>query len=84
MGEPPGTVRYLDPRATDGISASSHTLPPRLVADFLTHELGCAVGLLGIEPLMTDFPAPLSTTVRRTIKQVVRRLASLLATTPPA
>lgn len=79
MDEAPGTVRFLDPAMTDGISASSHTLPPSLVADFLARELRCAVCLLGIEPDMTDFPAPRSAIVRRATGRIASRLAALLA-----
>ena len=78
MGEPPGTIRCLDPIGTDGLSASSHTLPPRLVAGFLARELGCDLCLLGIEPVRTDFLASPSPAVRLGVNRAVRCLAGLL------
>lgn len=79
MGEPPGTVRCMDPRVSDGISASTHTLPLALVADFLTRELACEVRLLGIQPAATDFPSRVSAPVRLGIRRSVSGLAGLLA-----
>jgi len=82
MGDAPGALRCLDPLATDGVSASSHTLPLALVADFLTRELACEVRLLGIQPAATDFPAPVSDGVRAGIERATRGLAGLLAAAP--
>jgi hydrogenase 3 maturation protease len=50
MGEEAGMIRWLSWKETDGLGASTHTLSPRLLAQFLIDELGCEVALLGIQP----------------------------------
>ncbi len=51
MGAAPGTVRLVPWQATTGLSASTHTLPLHILANFLTHELGCDVALLWPPPV---------------------------------
>ena len=78
MDEAPGAVRWLAWEETDGLSASTHTLPPRVLAQYLTSELGCEVALLGIQPADTTMGAPLSPTVQASVQAVALALAELL------
>lgn len=78
MDAPPGTVRWLDWRETSGLSASTHTLPPYLLAQFLVAELGCAVALLGIQPAQ-NVAEGLSPAVQAAVAHLSARLASILA-----
>ncbi|MBN2554797.1 MAG: hydrogenase 3 maturation endopeptidase HyCI [Anaerolineales bacterium] len=55
MGEKPGAIRWLDWRDSIGLSASTHTLPLRVLAEFLTKDLGCEVGLIGIQASVIGF-----------------------------
>jgi len=82
MGERPGTVRWLDWQETLGFSGSTHTLPPHLLAGFLSAEIGCRVVLLGIEPATLEFNHQVSTPVNRSITNIVNRLAGLLEEIP--
>ncbi len=84
MQEPPGTVRWLAWEDTSGLSASTHTLPPYMLAKYLAAELGCQVALLGIQPTALDFGAPVSAPVRRAVRLVVERIGRLLQEEPPA
>lgn len=85
LGLAAGAVRWLDWRSLDGVTASSHTMPPRLVATYLGQELGCEVGLLGIEPLATTFGEPLSAPVRAAVRRTAHQLtAALCAEGAPA
>ncbi|NOG62194.1 MAG: hydrogenase 3 maturation endopeptidase HyCI [Chloroflexi bacterium] len=47
----PGTVRWIVPEDIEGISASTHTLPLSLLANYLETSLHCHIGLLAIQPL---------------------------------
>jgi hydrogenase 3 maturation protease len=76
----PGTVRWLECADTDGFHSSTHTLPLSVVATYLQTELGCAVGLLGIQPADTPIGAPLSPAVRRAASAIV---SGLLETPTP-
>jgi hydrogenase 3 maturation protease len=56
----PGALRWLPWQATGGLSASTHTLPLRLIASYLSVELSCQIGLLGIQPSDLTTGAPLT------------------------
>ncbi len=77
MQETPGTIRWLDWRETSGVSASTHTLPPYVLSEYLVSELGCQVALLGIQALDTSLGAPLSTPVKQAVESIVQNIAAL-------
>jgi hydrogenase 3 maturation protease len=79
LDEAPGAVRWLPWEKTVGLSASSHTLPPYMLAHYLTVELGCQVALLGIQPLDTSLGVPLSPIAQQAVDDVCQGIASLLA-----
>ncbi len=74
-GHEPGEILWADWRDAEGLSASTHTLPPTLLARYLTGEFGCGVGLLGVQPCAMEFGQGMSPVVRR----AARRLADGLA-----
>lgn len=78
MGEAPGCTLWLDWREAEGLSASTHTLPPTVLAKFLIHEIGCNVGLLGIQPQQIEFDKAMSAPVRKAIRAAADGLAALL------
>jgi hydrogenase 3 maturation protease len=78
MGEVPGTVRWVPWQDADGMGASTHTLSPAVLAEFLVGELGCEVYLLGIQPTSVVFGAAVSPEVRRAAKRVADLLLSVL------
>jgi hydrogenase 3 maturation protease len=71
MGEIGGKIHLLDYRDCTGLSASTHTLPPSVIADYMIQEMGCEVALLGVQSLQTDIGAPLSDPVRSAVNQAV-------------
>ena len=79
MGMPAGTVRWLDWRTTTGLSGSTHTLPPYVLARYLTLALGCEVALLGIQPAQTDLGAGLSDVVETAVTDVTATLFNLFS-----
>ncbi len=78
MDAEPGAVRWLDWRDTSGLSASTHTLPPYVLAKFLVAELGCEVALLGIQPARNVVGAPLTDTMQRAVESVTAALVAAL------
>lgn len=78
MEAAPGVVRWLDWRDTTGLSASTHTLPPYMLAQFLVADLGCDVALLGIQPARTLTGAGLSDVMQRAIGGIVQALVGVL------
>ncbi len=74
----PGATAWLDWQQTDGLSGSTHTLPPSVLARFLVGELACRLALLVIQPAHLDFGGALSPSVRRTADRVIEKMAAAL------
>jgi hydrogenase maturation protease len=79
MNEAPGTVRWLPWQLTRGLSASTHTLPLSILAQYLTAQLDCKVTLLGIQPVNTGIGLPLSPVVQQSVARMVKELARILS-----
>jgi hydrogenase 3 maturation protease len=82
LGERPGTVRWLDWQETAGLSASTHTLPPSMLARFLVPAAGCEVAVLAIQAADTALGAPLSPEVAAAVEEILNGLSQLLAISP--
>jgi hydrogenase 3 maturation protease len=78
FGGEPGEVHWIDPLSTSGFSASSHTLPFSVLSKFLVKELGCEVGLIGIQPVSLEFDAGLSSAVKNFLVQLIKDLVELI------
>lgn len=70
----PGAVEWIDWQNTDGMSASTHGLPPTLLSYYLMTELGCRVRLVGIQPVHLDFDRPVSAEVMQAVDRVACEL----------
>ncbi len=79
MNEPAGTIGWLSWQDAAGFSASTHTLPLHLLAEYLTAELGCEVALLGIQPAQLSVGAELTPRVRQSALELCAALRSNLA-----
>lgn len=78
LGEPPGAVRWLRWEETAGLSASTHTLPPSMLARFLVPALGCEVAVLAVQAGATAVGAPLTPAVAAAVDDIAHALARLL------
>jgi hydrogenase 3 maturation protease len=78
MGEAAGHVAWVDWRLADGLSATTHTLPPTMLAQFLMAELGCQVALIGIQPEGLELDTGLSKAVEAAVHEVALELGRLL------
>ena len=67
MGLKPGQTRLLKPEEIGGISFSTHTLPLRIMIEYLSRRIRCEFLVLGVQPERLEFGAGLSTGVKRTI-----------------
>jgi hydrogenase 3 maturation protease len=70
FGGKPGEVRMLEAADMDGFSASTHSLPPSVLAAYLGGEMGCAVAFAGIQAQSLEFDTPPSAPVRRACRQI--------------
>jgi len=71
MGEPPGTIGWVNPEQAEGFTGSTHTFPISGLAKYLSSELGCRVAILGIQPKNLEFDSPVSEEVDRAIEEIV-------------
>jgi hydrogenase 3 maturation protease len=79
IGAYPGSIAWLEMDELEGFSASTHTLPPTVLAHFLSDEIGCEVGLIGIQPESINFGARLSEPVALAVKAIVDQLLSIFS-----
>lgn len=74
----PGSIRWVECAQIERLSATTHSLPLSVVAAYLTAELGCTVGVLAIQPAVSNaIGAPLAPEVDRTARQVAGVLSGL-------
>ena len=78
MDGAPGEIRWLDWENLGGISASTHTMPLDIIVAYLTAELGCQAGFLGIQPARNAVGAPLSPEVQEAVESTVQTLLDVL------
>ena len=77
--QPAGTVAWIDWRDADGMSASTHTLPPSVLASFLSADVGCRVLLIGIQPATLDTGRGLSPEVAAAVESLAAQLSAWLS-----
>ncbi|MBE2221381.1 MAG: hydrogenase maturation protease [Anaerolineae bacterium] len=80
MDEAPGTIRWLTWQETTGISASTHTMPPYMLAQYLTAVTTTEVALIGIQPVHTNLGEPMSSEMETAVDQVTTFLTTILQT----
>jgi hydrogenase 3 maturation protease len=78
MDEPPGTVQWIPLDAIDGMSASSHSLPLSMLAQYITADLGCDVAVLGIQPGQNAIGAELTPPVRAAVDEIVAEISFII------
>jgi hydrogenase 3 maturation protease len=79
MDEPPGTIQLIPLESIDGMSASSHSLPLSMLANYLTVEIGCEVCVLGIQPAQNEIGAELSPSVQTAVDEITKELRNLFS-----
>lgn len=77
LDQPAGAIEWLDPRDVSGFSASTHSIPLSMVAEYLQGEISCEVRILGIQPESNDILAGVSAQVNQSLSEIVRELARL-------
>lgn len=78
MGAASGEVRLLTSDQLDGLSASTHTLPLSILAQYLKTELKCDVAVIGIQPAQMMFGGDLSPAVQLSLKGVIECIETIL------
>ncbi|KPL84696.1 hypothetical protein SE15_06585 [Thermanaerothrix daxensis] len=77
MNQAPGAVSWVMWEGAEEIpQISTHTLSPGLLGHYLGAELGCQMGIIGIQPVSLRFGEGLTPAVRRSVRGLVRFLAA--------
>lgn len=79
LEQPPGSIAWVDWENTEGFSASTHTLPPHVFAEYLIRETGCQVGVIGVQPAQLEFAEPMSPPVEEAVRELAHELTNLLS-----
>ena len=70
MGLRPGAVRLISRDRTGGFSFSTHTMPLGVLARYLEYSAGCDVILVGIQPAIIEWGAPVTAAVKAAAARV--------------
>ncbi len=77
LNEPPGVIRLIEWQDTIGLSASTHSLPLNVIAQYLISELSCEIIIIGLQSEANAFDTPLSPAMRRAVDDVIGELRSI-------
>lgn len=81
MAKEPGNICWLNWQDVIDSTGSTHHFSLRVLADYLTREVGCPVSLLGIQPADTAVGAPLSAPVAVAVQNLVRVFLDIFSPT---
>lgn len=70
FGGEPGQITVIDPKAIDGISFCTHTLPIKVMSDYLLQSLNCRMIFVGIQPRSLTVGRPPSKEILRAAKRL--------------
>jgi hydrogenase 3 maturation protease len=70
MNKKPGSVQLIDPDQIGGLSFCTHSLPLKVMTDYLEKSVGCKTCIIGIQPKGLGFDTRCSPEVRRTAKNI--------------
>jgi hydrogenase 3 maturation protease len=73
-----GAASWIDWREADGLSASTHTLPPSVLAEFLSEDIGCPIQIIGVQPASLEMGRGLSSAVAAAVQELAGQLHAWL------
>jgi hydrogenase 3 maturation protease len=79
VGDAPGAVKLVAWQETTGLSATTHTMPPYMLAQYLVAAVDCEVALLGVQPQQLDLGMGLSGAAQTAVEAVAAGLQDVLS-----
>jgi hydrogenase 3 maturation protease len=79
LGEPPGTLRLVEPDALDAVATSTHGLPLGFFVDLLAQECPAPVHILVAQASSAAFGEPLSGPVAAAVERAAALIRTLSA-----
>jgi hydrogenase 3 maturation protease len=78
-GREPGHVDQVDPNSLSAnLSATSHSLPIKMVINYIHHFAPCAVTIVGIQPKAIAFGLRITPAIRQSSRSLARMLAEVI------
>lgn len=78
INEKVGVAKLIDPDKVSGFSSCTHSLPIKILVDYLAKSIGCEVAIIGIQPGRLDFASDISKEVKQTTRQVSKEIKDAL------
>jgi len=78
MGEIAGTIKLIEPHRIEKRMPSTHTMPLYMLTEYLEHELGAKVLILGIQLESLSFGTAVSREVRVSVDKLARLLVEVI------
>ena len=72
MGKKPGEAAFIDLDNLSGVTFSTHQLPMKILADYLTQEVGCHISVIGVQPKQLKFDSKASKEIVSATRQLVK------------
>lgn len=77
--KPAGTAFFFDPATLEGgVSFSTHTIPAKILIDYLTASFACTALVIGIQPKTIEFGKKVSPPVAQAARRVAAMIASAI------
>jgi len=80
MGAQPGDIAMVNWQDLDGLSASTHSLPPSVFGQYLMSETGCELALLAVQAAQLEHGAPLTPAVAAAVESISQAIEDTLLT----
>jgi hydrogenase 3 maturation protease len=78
-GREPGHVDQVDPNSLSAnLSATSHSLPIKMVINYIHHFAPCAVTIVGIQPKAIAFGLRITPAIRQASRGLAKMLAEVI------
>jgi len=78
MGEKAGTIKLIDPAEAGGYSFSTHSLPLKLMIDYLLAHFHCEIMIIGIQPATIAFGSVPSPEILKSIQAVAAAISNVI------
>ena len=78
IGKKPGEIAVFTPENAGGISFSTHKLPIKVLAQYLSQSFACRVIIIGIQPKELDFGKPMSKEAKKAAGEVASIIKEVL------
>jgi len=78
IGKKPGEIAVFGPEDSGGISFSTHKLPIKVLAQYLTQSMDCKIIIIGIQPKTLEFGRDVSREVGASIKEISKEIRDVM------